>query len=354
VITRFIDPDSVELAAAPGPLFARHDLLLVDLDGVVVLGDQVIPGSAAALTTARSAGTKVVFVTNNASRPPLVVAEQLAGFGVDARPDEVMTSAVAAATVIAGRVPSGAPVLVIGGAGLREALFAAGLRPVTEAAADPVAVVQGFAPEVDWSMLAEGTVAIRAGIPWISTNSDPTLPSPRGPLPGNGALVAAVAAATGATPEVIGKPGPVLYDAARRAHGGDRPLAVGDRLDTDIAGAIAAGLPSLLVLSGVSSPLDLLAAPASARPSYLGRDLGAITMAHPSARVSDGVGRCGGFEASFDGARAVVRVSGDGQPGQDDLDGLRALAVLAWCQSAGGAFARDSYEDALKGLNLNF
>jgi HAD superfamily hydrolase (TIGR01450 family) len=276
------------LEESPGVLQEIHDLLLVDLDGVAYLGDQPIEGAVTALSGARDAGAHLIFVTNNAARPPADVSDQLVAMGVAATPDEVMTSAIAAARELAARYPGGSRVLVVGGAGVREALDAAGLEPTDRAADEPVAVLQGFAPEVGWSMLAEASVALRAGAAWVATNADITLPSSRGPLPGNGSLVAALATATGLAPEVIGKPEPALFTAALDAAAASRPLVVGDRLDTDIRGARAAGLPSLLVLSGVSGPADLLRAGPEMRPTYLGRDLRAIGFAHPP---DDGLGR---------------------------------------------------------------
>jgi ribonucleotide monophosphatase NagD (HAD superfamily) len=225
-----------------------------------------------------------------------------------------MTSAIAAAVHLASRHPAGSPVLVVGGAGVREALSSAGLEPVDSAEDRPVAVLQGFAPEVGWPMLAEAAVAIRAGAEWVASNADATLPSPRGPLPGNGSLVEAVATATGRRPQVIGKPQPALFTAALVVSGGTRPLVVGDRLDTDIAGAVAASLPSLLVLTGVSSAADLLAAPADQRPTYIGRDLGVLV-----------------------------------DSGSDDLDGLRTLCADAWA----GRLKPAQYEDAINALDLN-
>jgi HAD superfamily hydrolase (TIGR01450 family) len=195
-------------------------------------------------------------------------------------------------------------VLVVGGAGLREPLRAHGLVPVASAEDQPVAVVQGWSPDLTWALLAEGAVAVRRGCRWVATNRDATLPSPRGPLPGNGAMVAAVAMATGVEPEVVGKPGRALFDAAVRRTAAQRPLVIGDRLDTDIAGANAAGLDSLLVLTGVSGPDDLLAAAPERRPTYVGRDLSALR------------GPC-------------APIAGD-VPAGDGLDDLRARVRESW------------------------
>jgi HAD superfamily hydrolase (TIGR01450 family) len=285
-------------------LVAAHDALLVDLDGVVYLGDHVIPAAGPTLDEARARGAAVVFVTNNASRTADDVAAGLTRLGVTASGADVLTSSMAAADHLAASLSPNAAVLVVGGAGLRGPVAAAGLRPVETAEADPAAVVQGWAPDLTWALLAEGAVAIRRGARWVATNTDATLPSPRGPLPGNGAMVAAVRMATGADPEVVGKPAPTLFTSAAARVGSRTPLVIGDRLDTDIAGAVAAGMPSLLVLSGVSRLSDLLAAAPAMRPTYLAHDLGGVMR--PAAAIAD-----------------TVDVG-------DDLDRVRAVCRDAW------------------------
>ena len=209
---------------------------------------------------------RVAFVTNNAARTPEAVAAHLRDLGVAAEPDDVVTSAQAAATLVAERVPAGAPVLVVGGDGLRAALTERGLRPVASADDEPAAVVQGFAPDVGWTLLTEGVVAVRRGLPWVASNLDRTIPTARGLAPGNGALVGVIAAVTGATPVVAGKPELALHEEAVRRTGAQRPLVVGDRLDTDIEGANRAGADSLLVLTGVTSPGELVCAAGATAP----------------------------------------------------------------------------------------
>jgi len=261
-----------------GPaLVDGYDLVIADLDGVVYLGDRAIPGAVEAFAELRRRGVSVVFATNNASRRAAEVARLLTGLGIPTGETDVLTSAHAAAQAVAARQPAGTPVLVIGADALREEVEAAGLRPVDRADAAPPVVIQGYGPAVGWAELAEASVAIRSGATWVATNTDATLPSPRGPLPGNGALVAALRTALGREPDlVIGKPQPELFHAAARQAGAERPLVVGDRLDTDIAGARRAGMDSLLVLTGVTDAELLRAAPADRRPTHVAADLSGL------------------------------------------------------------------------------
>jgi len=302
-----------------------YDLVILDLDGVIYLGDQPIPGASDAVARLRAAGMPVAFVTNNASRRPAEVAALLASLGVPATALEVVTSAVAAARLLATSLPAGSPVLVVGAPALAAELAETGLRVVDEAADLPVAVVQGYGPQVGWAQLAEACVAVRGGVRWVATNTDRTLPSPRGPLPGNGALVAALATALGRGPDlVVGKPEPALFGQAAERTGSRRPLVVGDRLDTDIEGAHRAGMDSMLVLTGVARPADLLAAPQQRRPTYLADDLSGL-FAVDSAPAP----QTGGWQVNRHGVDRLV-LSGDGTP----LDALRALCTAAWSQPA--------------------
>ena len=193
------------------PLDTIYDVALLDLDGVVYLGGTAIPGAAEALRKADAAGMRLAYVTNNAFRTPAAIAALLTSFGVPAAQEDVVTSAQAAARLLAERLPAGAPVLVIGGSGLRMALRERGLRPVSTAADQPQAVVQGYSPDVSYSMLAEGGLAVAAGALFVASNGDLTLPSRRGRQPGNGSLLQVIATATGVRPLVAGKPEPPLH-----------------------------------------------------------------------------------------------------------------------------------------------
>jgi glycerol 3-phosphatase-2 len=282
-------------------LLDDYDALLFDLDGTIYRGEEAIPGADRAIDAARGQGVTVRFVTNNASRSPGDVASHLTRIGMDAAPEEVSTSSQAAATVLAEKLQAGTTVLVVGSDALVHEVELKGLT-TTRTHSDAVqAVVQGLSKDVGWRELAEACVAIRAGALWVACNVDPTLPTERGPLPGNGSLVAALRAATGSEPLVAGKPATPLMDEAQRSAAAQRPLVVGDRLDTDIAGAVAAGLDSLLVFSGVSTPQDLLGAPEEMRPTYVGLDVEAVVQegirvesgGDWSGAVRDALGRLG-------------------------------------------------------------
>lgn len=310
------------------PLTQAYDVALVDLDGVVYVGESAVEGAAEALRRARCSGMRLAFVTNNASRTPAAVASHLRQVGVAAVAEDVVTSAQAAARLVADRVPAGANVLVVGGEGLVVALAEHGLRAVHSADDEPAAVAQGFAPEVDWVALAEAAVAVGRGLPWVASNLDRTIPTPRGTAPGNGSLVAAVAAATGREPVAAGKPELPLHREAAIRTGARNPLVVGDRLDTDIDGAVRAGSDSLLVLTGVTSVSELLAAPPRMRPTYVAPDLGGLLVAHPAVRSEGDGWRCGAWWAVVE--ERTLRLEPDAQMGSDSFDGLRATCAAVW------------------------
>jgi glycerol-1-phosphatase len=294
-------------------LLERYEALLFDLDGTVYRGEQAIDAAPGAVEAAHRAGITVRFVTNNASRGPDEVARHLTDIGIPATPREVSTSAQAAAKVLADNVDG--KVLVVGSPALEREVELVGLPRTRTADDDVVAVVQGLSRDLGWRELAEACVALNAGAFWVACNVDPTLPTERGQLPGNGSLVAALRTATGREPVVAGKPAAPLMAEAVRSAGTDKALAIGDRLDTDIDGAVAAGLDSLLVLSGVTTAAELLAA--TTRPTYLAADVAAIgdqadrlaIGEQPDWRVEDG----------------TVTHRGDREP--DPISLLRALAA---------------------------
>jgi glycerol 3-phosphatase-2 len=326
-----------------------YDLVIFDLDGVIYLIDRPIPGAVEAVAALRAAGTAVAYATNNASRRAADVAALLSGMGVPAEPDEVLTSAGAAAALLAEELPAGAKVLVVGAEALRAELRAVGLVPVTKLDESPVAVVQGYGPEIGWADLAEASLAVRAGARWMATNTDKTLPSPRGPLPGNGSLVAVLRTALDRDPDVVvGKPEPGLFTAAASISGANRALVVGDRLDTDIEGAVRAGMDSLLVLTGVNGPADLLGAPAQRRPTHVSADLSGLFAPDDAARVPVKVDALGGWRLERDGA--AVRLSGAGS----EVDALRLLTGVVWDGTALADVHAGSAEatDVLRGWGL--
>jgi glycerol-1-phosphatase len=334
------------------PLSEVYDAALLDLDGVVYLGGAAVAKAPEALAAAREQGMQLAFVTNNASRTPSAIAAELNKLGVPADRTEVVTSAQAAAHLIADKVPPGAPVLVVGGMGLRQALRERGLRPVSTAAEKPAAVVQGYAPGIDYGLLAEGALAVRAGAWFVASNADTTLPTGRGLQPGNGSLLQVIETATGAKPVVAGKPEPPLHAESVARTGAKRPLVVGDRLDTDIEGACRVGADSLLVLTGVSKPADAVLAPPNQRPAYLAHDLSGLLEPHPAVTATEQEFRCGGWTArrrrvpaARDGHADRLEITGGGEA----IDGLRALCAAAW---SGGAVAADSVAHAVGSLRF--
>jgi HAD superfamily hydrolase (TIGR01450 family) len=329
-------------------LLDRCDALLLDLDGTAFRGGQAVAGAPKTIDEVRRGGTPVRFVTNNASRSPAEVAAHLSDLGFEARSEEVSTSSQAAAALLTEHAVVG-DVLVVGTEALAAEVEAVGLTPVRSRRPDVVAVVQGHSPDTGWRNLAEACLAIRDGVLWVACNVDVTLPTERGELPGNGAMVAALRAATRAEPVVAGKPERPLLDQASRAVGARRPLVIGDRLETDIAGATNAGMDALLVLSGVSTAADLLAAPRDQRPRYLAADLTGVRR--PADELEIGGDRSPWQARVVDGA---VEVRG-GDSSADPLDLLRAACAAWWAAGQGPVPVRaldDAARSALTDLGL--
>ena len=311
------------LGSSDEALSQAYDLAMLDLDGVVYVGGHAVPGAPERLAQARAHGMRLAFITNNASRPPERVAEHLRELGVEATADDVVTSAQAAARLVAERFGAGARVVCLGAAGLREALEAAGVVPVG-ADDDAVAICTGYGPDVRWSAIMRAAVRIRDGLPWVASNTDATFPAEFGVAPGHGVQVEMLRRFTGVEPVVAGKPERPLLDETVRRVGGQRPLMVGDRLDTDIEGAQRAGFDSLLVLTGVTGLAELVAAPEELRPTYVARDLAGLGESHGAPEGVDGRFSLGGWEAcAIDGR---LDVTGDGAPD----DWWRVVATCAW------------------------
>jgi glycerol-1-phosphatase len=309
----------------PKTIAEDYDVLLFDLDGVVYIGGTAIDGAPEALQQAKQAGAHVAYVTNNASRTPASVAALLNGMGAPAAEEDVVTSAQAAARLLADKLPPKSRVLVIGATALRLAVRERGLIPVSSASDNPAAVVQGYAPGVDYSRLAEGGLAVRAGALFVATNADSTIPSARGTAPGNGSLLKVIEHATGKAPIVAGKPEPPLHHESVIRTGAKRPLVIGDRLDTDIEAAYNTGTDSLLVLTGVDNPRTATLAPKQQRPTYIAQTLDALLQPYPEVTATGSGARCGGWTATADQA-GTLSLDGGGAA----IDGLRALATAAW------------------------
>lgn len=317
-----------DLRGSELPLQEAFDAALVDLDGVAYRGPQAIPSAPGALAAAREAGMRVVFVTNNASREPHEVASHLSALNIPTAAGDVLTAAQAVARLMAADLDPGARILAVGGRGLRVALQELGFVLVSSANDAPDAVVQGFVPEVSWRDFAEASYAIQGGARYYASNLDLTLPNERGIAPGNGSLVATVVNATGVTPVAAGKPEPTLFHLASASIGAERPLAIGDRLDTDLKGARAANMPGLLVLTGVCDEQGVVLAAPDERPSFIGADLSCLSEPHPTPRLVGNTWYVGQASASVVGD--ALSVDGTG------IDGLRAACAAAWAAADTG------------------
>lgn len=294
-------------------LLDDYDVLLADLDGTVFKGGDAIDGAHEALD-----GRSAVFITNNASRSPSQVAEHLTSLGFRAATDDVLTSAQAAC-VLANEVLSdrGVPedgrlAYVVGADSFRSLAGDAGFTVVDSADGDagtPHVVLHGHSPQNNWHHLSEAALSINAGAVYVASNLDTTLPSERGFLVGNGSLVAAVVSATGVEPHSAGKPLPAMFRVAVEQSGAAHPLAVGDRLDTDIAGGIAAGLDTLCVLTGVATHRQLLTT--DHRPTFI------------AANLRD---HLEGWSVQSSGDTVVVH---SGETGDPEVMAAEALAVAA-------------------------
>jgi len=299
----------------------EYECLLIDLDGTVFRGASPTPGAVRSLDEVHG---RKLFVTNNASRSADQVAAHLRELGFTATGADVVTSAQSAAHLLAGQLSPESPVLIVGTEALANEIATVGLRPVRRYDDDPVAVVQGLSTTIGWPDLAEAALAIRAGALWVAANVDPTLPTERGLLPGNGSLVAALRAATDAEPRVAGKPAPQLFQDAVARGDFRASLVVGDRLDTDIEGANAAKLPSLMVLTGVNTARDAVYAEPARRPTFIGHDLRSLHQDGEQLAV----GPQPGWRVEVDDRAVTV-----GATGADDGDGLsivRAVASAIW------------------------
>lgn len=304
-------------------LCEKFDAIYFDLDGVLYRGLNAVDGAAEAVSEVLVGGCGVAYVTNNASRTPDEVASHLMELGIPAKASEVVTSSQVAVEILQQYVRPGERVFVVGGVGVESALIAAGYVPSRESR-ECVAVVQGFGPEVSWRDLAQASYLIQGGAIWIATNLDSTFPTASGIAPGNGSLVDAVRNAVGRDPDGVGgKPDRAMMDRTMAAVPGERPLLVGDRYDTDVAAGIAAGIPTMLVLSGVTQTAEVWSA--SLRADYLCESVQGLILSYPDSSISGEDYVCGGARATFVTVEMCVRATGGTR-----LDRLRAADSLKW------------------------
>lgn len=307
-----------------------RDLLLADLDGVIYRGAGAIPGAVDALNRAGES-VRLGFLTNNAARTDEAVAEHLSSLGLRATAGDVITSPQAAIALLRDTVPAGSVILVVGGEGVTNELEKAGFKWTRSAADNPAAVVQGFARDVGWEQLAEAAYALqeepgRDPLPWIATNTDWTIPQERGIAPGNGTLVSAVHTAVQRLPVFAGKPETPIYEAAFERFGTRNVLMLGDRLDTDVKGATGAGIPSLMVLTGVDRPKQLIAASQDMRPNYIVASLNELHEPYMSVEtLRDGTKRVGSAKVRME--QNVVQIVAEGD---SPMELLRAGCAAVW------------------------
>ncbi|MGM7700034.1 HAD-IIA family hydrolase [Microbacterium sp. A84] len=305
------------------------DVVLADLDGVVYAGPGALPYAVESLNKVAHT-RRVGYITNNASRTDASVAEHLTSLGLTVVANDVVTSPQAAMRLLVTMVPPPATLLIVGGEGLVVEAEKAGYTVTRSAEDSPDAVVQGFAPEVAWTDLAEAAFALKVpeeegGIPWIATNSDWTIPRERGVAPGNGTLVSAVHTAVGRLATVAGKPEIPIFEEAIARFGATKTLFIGDRLDTDILGAARVGIDSVLVLTGIDRPKHVLAAPEGSRPTFILSDLRELHEPYPQTQRKDGVVTVNGASVRVIGGDVEILSEGTRQ-----IDLVRAGAIAIW------------------------
>ena len=299
-----------------------YDAALLDLDGVVYIGDDGVPGVVPTLNEMNEQhGIALTCITNNAARSATTVASRLQDLGLRVTPEDVVTSAQAAAQELSRLIPQDSKVYILGSPDLADEIKAVGLIPSQDVDGSYDAIVQGYWPDMPWRMLGVGAKVINSGALWVATNTDWTIPTQFGTSPGNGTMVQALEIATGKKPVLVaGKPeSPLMYVAIERTSS-QKPLMIGDRLDTDIWAANRIEIDSLLVLSGVTDVAELFNATPELRPTYLAWNAAGIAESMPAVTVDHGLVILNDW-----------RVAGDGLFGQGDaLDAIRILAVAVW------------------------
>lgn len=321
------------------PLAQRYALALLDLDGVVYRGANPVENAADGIAQASQLGMRIAYTTNNPSRYPHVVAEQISSFGVDAHADDVITSAMVSAAMLKEKLDRGSKILVVGKDHLKSELENAGFVIVDSAQDKPDAVIQSWFPELSWSILAEAAYAIENGAQYFVTNRDMTIPREQGIAPGNGALQLPVIAATGAQPLAsAGKPEAAMYHQARRLFSPtnhmvetENCLPVGDRLDTDVEAANRGGYDSAVVLTGVADARQIIMAEPILRPTYICTDLLGLSQAQPEVVATGDAFVCGEAKAWLEGSTLRIEIDGSEPEGPiSSVNALRAAASAAW------------------------
>ncbi len=305
------------------PLASQYDALLLDLDGVVYVGHDAVAGVIDALNYAHAEyGVALTAVTNNAARSSQVVAAHLQELGLNVDASDVVTSAQAAATELAKLLNPGSRVFVLGSRDLMTEVQNVGLVASQEFSEDYDAVVQGYWPDMPWRMLGQAAgILSQTNCLWVATNMDLTIPTQWGTSPGNGTMVQALSVATKREPHLVaGKPDtPLMRESIERTNS-QRPLVIGDRLDTDILGAYRTGIDSLFVFSGVSSVRDLVSATPEMRPTYIGWSASSVLDVHKDLVEINGTLTLNNWQLSNQ------TLTGTG----DALDAIRVVATATW------------------------
>jgi HAD superfamily hydrolase (TIGR01457 family) len=303
----------------------QFETLLLDLDGVIYEGNRAIVDAVESISELRAKEIQIGYVTNNASRTSEAIAEQLRAFGLELKAEDVITSAQAGAGLLKQIVPAGSKVMVVGGEGLRSNVSLAGFQVVESSKDLPAAVIQGFDPSVGWKQLAEASYAIQNGAKWVATNQDWTIPREEGLAPGNGTLVSAVHTAVGQLPVVAGKPEKAIFETALSRFGSSSAVYVGDRLDTDVLGANRAGIGSALVMTGVTTRKELLAAKDESRPTYILGTLKELLTGYQQPTKTKRGYKLGNAEVELLGQKILVSF---GDP--KSLEALKCACLTIW------------------------
>jgi HAD superfamily hydrolase (TIGR01457 family) len=306
-------------------VLGNFETLLLDLDGVVYEGGRAIVDAIESITTLKAKGIQVGYITNNASRTSEAITDQLRSFGLELAVQDVITSAQAGAELLKQVVPAGSKVFVVGGEGLRSNVSLAGFEIVESSKDAPAAVIQGFDPSVGWKQLAEASYAIQQGAKWVATNQDWTIPREEGLAPGNGTLVSAVHTAVGQLPVVAGKPEKAIFETALEHFGTSSAIYVGDRLDTDVLGANRSRIGSALVMTGVTTRKELLAAKPDSRPTYVLETLKDLLGSYQAPVKTKRGYKLGSTEVELLGQKVLVSF-GD----QRSLDALKCACLTIW------------------------